>query len=360
VRAGEVKLAGDVRAAIDALEAHLESAEQPRDPAEHARLVMLLQDLRSRLPRKARGPSIAAAAVFIVCFVTSAILVWKKVDRAEVDAQIDAGAVHLAPSGQLRSLLQSLPVTEIAPRGHSTLQEKGPAASKARIEKLSCSADCTLLLKGLDLTNVKQLDLRRVPQVGSLGIAATGADLSIQVVAEGTLHAEYEDGSANTLTIDPPGVFTVRGGATRLDFNVITKSAENTPLEPLTVSAIDFDEEIEITNEGRPITVRRSSISKGSVHLRRVDRTTALVRGDSVELHGFEGRLHELLVTPAGFHVALVGRVDDLRIGEERQSLMPSELETLRADSGLAVYWASAMWLAGLLVSILQWFRPRG
>jgi hypothetical protein len=359
VRAGELKQPDGVQAAIEALEAHLADPEHTHDPAERARLVILLGDLRARLPKKMRrGPSFAAAAVFVLCFVTSAILVWKKVGHAEIDGQVDAAVVRLVPAGQLHSLLDALPVTEVAARGSTTLKRSGPGSGGKQVAKLVCIADCSLHLKGLDLGAVRHLELRRAP--GSLRVEAEGKGLSTSVVAEGKIGVEYEDESVEEPSFDPAAGFTIVGDARELQFIVGTQPAESVPLEPLEVSALSFDHDVEVESEGRPVLVQQSSVQKGAVHLRRVNQSKALLRGEHVELAGFTGRIQELVMNPAGFHMAMVGRVRDLRIGEERQSLMPSELETLRADSGLGVYWASAMWLAGLFGSILQWLRSRG
>jgi hypothetical protein len=59
-------------------------------------------------------------------------------------------------------------------------------------------------------------------------------------------------------------------------------------------------------------------------------------------------------------HIALrfYGQVSDLRIhwGEETINLMPTYLEWLRTQHGLYLLWGSALYLFGLLITIVRWW----
>jgi hypothetical protein len=101
----------------------------------------------------------------------------------------------------------------------------------------------------------------------------------------------------------------------------------------------------------------QSGILGGTLRLRQVEKSLSLIRDDVLEIDHFTGRIHDWSIHSDGFRVALAGRASDIRLGTENRSVLPSELEVLRADSSLAVYWGSALWLASVLISILQWYR---
>jgi hypothetical protein len=43
--------------------------------------------------------------------------------------------------------------------------------------------------------------------------------------------------------------------------------------------------------------------------------------------------------------------------GENRRSLMPTWLEWLRARHGLSLLWGSTVYIVGLLMGALRWFK---
>lgn len=43
--------------------------------------------------------------------------------------------------------------------------------------------------------------------------------------------------------------------------------------------------------------------------------------------------------------------------GAERRSLMPTWLELLRAQHGLGLLWGSTLYLAGVAMGVLRWWR---
>ena len=75
-----------------------------------------------------------------------------------------------------------------------------------------------------------------------------------------------------------------------------------------------------------------------------------------------EGQVRALSL--AGDHISLSfrGAVTSLTTGEgsDRRSLMPTYLEWLSAQHDLSLFWGAAMYVFGLALAIMRWWRIMG
>jgi hypothetical protein len=344
----------DRKAIADDLAKHLAAAT---DPAERARLLLLLEDVRARETKNA--PSIAAAIVFVLCFVVAGFLVLKHVDSTELDARVNSGSLMLTPADASQSLLRQLSITEIVTTDGTVIDRHVRKPGElTHLVRVTCRTPCQMVLDGIDMAGVGTLELQRGGRTSQLRVAASGNDLRTKVTAAGQLLLEDASGHSELANFATPEKLDLAGDGAALNAEVRTPPADTIPLSGLSVSSIDFHTTEEESRDDRLVMTRRSSILDGVLHLRPVNTSTSLLNEDDLEIAKFSGRIYELVMKPDRFSVALIGRAADLRLGPKRQSLLPSVLEVLRAHSGLTVYWASAVWLAGIVVSLLQWYRP--
>jgi hypothetical protein len=326
------------------------------DPAQRARLLLLLDDLRSRDTKK--RPSIAAAAIFVLCFALAGVLVLKRVNGTAFTGRISTSALKLQPADASQSLLRYLRVREIRTTEATYIARHVRKPDELpRLVRVTCQDTCEITFDGLDFAGVLEIQLQRIARNSGLRVDVAGANLRTQLTAEGNLLLEDVDGGQEIANFTRPEKLTIVGGPTSLSVDVSTLQDESFGLSSVSANAVDFHTAEEEAREGRLIVTERSSILNGELHLRPVDRAITLVHDDELVIDSFSGRIYQLTMNPDHFDVAFAGNATNIRVGEQRTSVLPSVLESFRARSGLAVYWASALWLTSVLMSLMQWYR---
>ena len=223
--------------------------------------------------------------------------------------------------------------------------------------RVSCRDNCQMLLDGFDLIGVQEIELQRLGRLGNLRIRLTGKQVRTKITLTGEATLEHGEGQSELFDFAEPEKLTIVGDDRELNVDVRTLTADTIKLSGLGIKALEFRATQEELRNERLVTIRRSGILDGELRLRQVQKSISLLHEDELDLNGFVGKVYELTMKPDHFSVALVGNASDVRLGGEQRSVMPSILETLRARSDLTVYWGSAIWAAGLFISILQWYR---
>ena len=106
--------------------------------------------------------------------------------------------------------------------------------------------------------------------------------------------------------------------------------------------------------------VEESTIRAGTIYFVDLgDSSRALRTAEMLRLELSEGQVRALSL--AGDHISLSfrGAVTSLTTGEgsDRRSLMPTYLEWLSAQHALSLFWGAAMYVFGLALAIMRWWR---
>src|ERR1044071_2782462 len=304
------------------------------DPAQRARLLLLLDDLRDRDAKK--QPSIAAAAIFVFCFAIAGILVLKRVNGTAFTGRISTSAFKMRPSDASQSLFRYLRVREITATESTYIARHVRKPNELpRVVRAVCQDGCEITFDGLDFAGVREIELQRVGRNSGLRLDVAGVNLRTQLTAVGNLLLEDADGGQEIVKLTRPEKLTVVGGPTALRADLRTPEGESIALSSVSANALDFHVVEEESREGRLVVAERSSILEGNLHLSPVDRAVTLVHDDDLVIDNFSGRIYQLTMNPNHFDVAFAGDATNLRVGKQRSSLLPSVLESLRARSGL-------------------------
>ena len=103
---------------------------------------------------------------------------------------------------------------------------------------------------------------------------------------------------------------------------------------------------------------RVSSIKSGTLYLESLGGQERAVRdGESLEFDESSGIIRSLRLTDAGLVLRFRGTVSGMRTGwgDAQRTLMPSLLEWLKAQHGLSLLWGAALYVLGILVSLMKW-----
>jgi hypothetical protein len=104
-----------------------------------------------------------------------------------------------------------------------------------------------------------------------------------------------------------------------------------------------------------------STVLKGTIYFASTPGKQYVVRAaEHLEFVGFSGMIHTLVIAKDRIKVRLTGTVSDVKSGESMtfRTLMPTWFEWLTANHGLVTLWSASIYLFGLALAVLRWWRP--
>jgi hypothetical protein len=104
-----------------------------------------------------------------------------------------------------------------------------------------------------------------------------------------------------------------------------------------------------------------STVLKGAISFDSTPGKQRLVRAaEHLEFVGFSGVIHTVVIAKDRIKVRLTGTVNDVKSGETKtfRTLMPTWFEWLTANHGLITLWSASIYLFGLALAVLRWWRP--
>jgi hypothetical protein len=228
--------------------------------------------------------------------------------------------------------------------------------------------------------------------VGKLGgvsvdplVVPAGARVSVEEVARGRQYRLGLGGIADELgasvlgpirIVVPPGVNTVehfpvprpivlRPDSVLVQFDLTladTSGTEQLFRSPLPVNHLVLIRTDQFHQGDRTLPFQVPTILSGTLFFEEIDGHARELRaGEGLHLSTSFGELRELRPGPEGIVVRFHGKVSDMTVGsgDSRRSLMPTVFEWLAARHGLSLLWGTTVYLVGLLVTLLGWWRRR-
>jgi len=110
----------------------------------------------------------------------------------------------------------------------------------------------------------------------------------------------------------------------------------------------------------RTVVRQASTILAGTVYFQSLNgRELALRTGQQIELAHSRGALRALELRADGIALRFAGEVRGMTDGSAtvRWSLMPTLLDWLRERQSLSLLWGTALYLLGLVTTVLRWWR---
>jgi hypothetical protein len=239
---------------------------------------------------------------------------------------------------------------------NSTIQLSVAGAGARRgtltLAKLALPAETRVWLRTTEVPNQYRLSFKG-PRLA--------LDLPVRIDVHGPVRLAGPGGPGETLDFVSPRPITLQAGPDQVDLDLTF--AGNVPgafLPQLRVRDLSLFQVEGYMEPGSPGVRRLSTVLGGSLYLESLNGTERRLRaGEGLRFERSEGEIRTLRL--AGDHIALDfrGRVRGMATGSDDnpRSLMPTILEWLRARQGLALLWGTALYVVGVVMTAVRWWR---
>lgn len=261
---------------------------------------------------------------------------------------VELGAAGLASLRMPRSKDSSGQVHSAADKTWSRIQLSVPEPGQGRmtLDPLTPAANTRIWLRKTRLPNQYGLSLQHDEIVITLTLSGWFALRSLEAP---NIKRDFGRGKAMHLTGREKVVditMTVAEGARATFARVI-------PVSALKLLKVHQD----TVGQTR---VEESTIRAGTIYFSDLDdKSQSLRAGEMLRLEVSEGHLRALSLAEDHVAFSFHGRLTELTSGEGRgrRSLMPTYLEWMSAQYALSLLWGAAMYVFGLALAIMRWWR---
>lgn len=116
----------------------------------------------------------------------------------------------------------------------------------------------------------------------------------------------------------------------------------------------------EFTDAERTIVRRVSTILSGKLYFESLNSKEYTLRpGEGIHFKRSEGEIRTLRIHDNHITLKFYGSIQGMKtgLGKTGRSIMPTYLEWLRARQGLSLLWGSTIYILGLIMAVLRWWR---
>jgi hypothetical protein len=335
-----------------------------------ARLVEIRGVAEPSRPR-ARWPIVTLLGITLAIV---SILLFARVRTTEIELDVSVSEVSfgsprqqvLADAMTLSTLgvsgLQEIQLPRSGGRDAQTLRASDGPGSAIRLSTGSDSGrEATVTLATLSVPAGTRVWLRStaVPQEYRLSIKSPPlvlrADVSGQVEV-GLPHTPREQ-----LRFVPPKSILLRSGSEEVDVNFRFPSRSTGSFSPyLSADAVSLVRVDELLGAEQTVVRRVSTVLSGTLYFESLGGQERRLRpGERIEFESSIGEIRTLRLADTQIAFGFHGQVSGMTTGRDanRISLMPTYLEWLRARHSLSLLWGSTLYLFGLAVTTVRWWR---
>ncbi len=197
------------------------------------------------------------------------------------------------------------------------------------------------------------------PQQWQFSLRGEGVELSASV--NGFVSVGPSGAPAREFIFVSPKPVLLESGGSEVQLKLAVLGASLVTLSSqLSVEGLSLSR-IEEVVDARHTAVRHiSTILSGTLYLESLNsQQFALRPGEEVQFEQSHGEIRALRLDVDHLAMKFHGRVRGMSVGsgDGRRSLMPTWLEWLKARHGLSLLWGTALYLFGLIVGALRWWR---
>ena len=311
------------------------------------------------------------AAILAATLVLVSALLFLRVPKTEVELQLvvsEAGFVLAKP----QVLLDLVNVAEFEATGVREIQFSDPAMSQlsavpedrqsvrvVAIERNDRSG--TVTLNPLSLPAGVEVRVFEGRSPARCQIVLVGSPTTLRATLDGPVQIDLPNSGTYTRVFEIPRGLLLQTGANDVSLDLLFASgsraafAPQLTIEKLALSRIDEFEAPEGTT-----TQAVSTILSGVIYLESLSGAPRTLRArELLRFDEARGVIRALQLENGHLTLAFHGTVRGMRSGwgDDPASLMPTWLEWLRARHGLSLLWGTTLYLFGLVVAILRWWR---
>ncbi len=334
----------------------------------------LIEVVRAAQPRPRRDWLIAAA--LIATLLIASVLLFARVPVTDVDLDLKVSEVSFEVSEQ-QELTKSVALTALGAWGLRDVQLPGAPALGSRASA-AADGDAAVYLSAVsagDRNGTIDFAQLIVPARTRVTIQTTdaplryrlmldvphGADLELQVSLQGPVRLGVAGEPATSVDFATPKALLLAPGPDRVVLDWTLPAVPSIPFTPdLAVAQLALTRVESFADPRRTVVRYASTILAGTVYYQSLNgRELALRAGEQIAFTKSGGALHALELRADGIALRFGGEVRAMTDGSAtvRWSLMPTLLDWLRERQSLSLLWGTALYLLGLVTTLLRWWR---
>ncbi len=346
------------------------SAEETDELERLARLVKILGQTETR-PRRPRWP-IAAALAATLAIMSVLLFLRVPATNVDMDLEVDELAFVMARSETLNA---AIPLAELGAAGLAALRLP---RSKDSSGQAHAGSDKTWPQIQLSVAEPGQGQVRgrmtlapltppagariwlrktRVPSQYSLSLQHD--EIDVKLTLRGWLTLRSLDSAVVERNFGRGKAMLLMGRERTVDITMrVAEGAQATFARVIPVSALKLLKSHQDTVGQTP--VEDSTIRAGTIHFSDLDDVSRPLRaGERLRLKLSEGHIRALSLAEDHVSFSFHGRLTELTSGEGRgrRSLMPTYLEWLSDQYALSLLWGAVVYVFGLALAIMRWWR---
>ena len=203
--------------------------------------------------------------------------------------------------------------------------------------------------------------LRRGDEPAQYRLSLRNLREPVQVDVAGPVRIATTSAPARTLDLGSPRAVLLEAGASVVDFDLVFVDLANAgvmpqvPIERLGLRRVD-----EFGDRGLSIIRTISTIVSGTLFFESLNGLRRPLRsGEALQFERSAGEMRTMRLEPGHLTLNFHGRVRGITTGSDARprSLMPTWLDWLRAQHGLSLLWGTSVYLFGIGLAVVRWFR---
>jgi hypothetical protein len=253
-----------------------------------------------------------------------------------------------------------LPRTEV--REARLLQRSQSEGGAIRLTTQSNSQNVGVITLGTLIVPARtKMSLRPtgIPQQYQLSFKDAGLNFPVSV--SGPIEIGLPSAPAEVLTFSSPKSVALQSGREPVDLNVtFLKESKNAFSHLVVIDSLALFALDQYLDVHQTILRHVSTITSGTLYFQSLGGKEHRLRaGEAISFKASKGEIRTLELDGDQIAFSFHGRVSGMTTGgeENRISLMPTYLEWLKARHGLSLLWGTTLYLFGLILTIVRWWR---
>jgi hypothetical protein len=319
-------------------------------------------------PSRRRWP---IALALVLTLAIASVLLYLRVPRTEIE--LEAAVTELSfqlPAAQALTETARLNFLGIAgfggidaPAGlDATASSPRPGPSDVlALHASDADSKCRggITLDRIILPRDAQIWLRRSREPDRIQISLKAPGATIRATLEGCVTGGGR--AASRWLTHSPRTLTVQVSDDEVELDIASASAAGIRFAPfIQARDLSFTRIEQVSRDGITLVRRVSTVTSGSLYYQSLNGEERKLRfAEPIRFARSEGDIRSIELDRGAIAVRFHGDVRGMMSGTEAnaRSVMPTWLEWLKANQSLSLLWGSALYLFGLVVSLLRWWK---
>jgi hypothetical protein len=335
-----------------------------------ARLLELEESVSDRQPRRAWE----LAAILVATLIVVSALLFAHVNQTEVELEIDATRVSFTTASE-QVLFEEIDLKALGASGLSriTLPDSIVAAFGGAAVTTEADQSVRLTVAEMDgrrgAIGISELkpskptatEMRLRAQAGEYRVSFQDPGMTIEVGVVGPIQVTIAGLGERTVDLSIPQGVALEPTQGTVDLDLTFRDVAPAAMTPqIPISSLEFWRVDEFGDRRISVLRTLSTILGGTIYFEALNGTQrSLRRGEVLRFENVQGEIRTLSMDRDRLSLRFHGHVKGMSTGDSQsvRTLMPTWLDWLKAQHGLSLLWGTTLYLAGLVIAALRWFK---